>query len=58
VYDSLSDAYLANGQRDLSRPNAKKAIELLSSDKSYNEQVRNLIKANAEQKLQELGDTP
>jgi len=58
VYDSLSDAYLANGQRDLSRQNAKKAIELLSSDKSYNEQVRNLIKANAEQKLQELGDTP
>ena len=58
VYDSLSDAYLANGQKDLSRQNAKKAIDLLSSDTTYNEQVRNLIRANAEQKLKQLGDTP
>jgi len=58
VYDSLSDAYLANGQRDLSRQNAKKAIELLSSDTTYNEQVRDLIRANAEQKLKQLGETP
>jgi len=58
VYDSLSDAYLANGQKDLARQNAKKAIELLSSNTTYNEQVRNLIKANAEQKLQQIGDTP
>jgi hypothetical protein len=58
VYDSLSDAYLANGQRDLSRQNAKKAIELLSSDTTYNEQVRDLIRANAERKLKQLGETP
>src|SRR6202050_1663061 len=58
VYDSLSDAYLANGQRDLARQNAKKAIELLSSDKTDNEQFRNLIRANAKQKLKQLGDTP
>jgi hypothetical protein len=58
VYDSVSDAYVANGQKDLARQNAKKAIELLSSDRTDNEQFRNLIRANAEQKLKQLGDTP
>jgi dienelactone hydrolase len=58
VYDSLSDAYLANGQKDLARQNARKAVELLSSDTTDNEQVRNAIRANAEQKLKLLGDTP
>jgi dienelactone hydrolase len=58
VYDSLADAYLANGQNDLARQNAKKAVELLSSDTTYNEQIRNAIRANAEQKLKQLGDTP
>jgi Flp pilus assembly protein TadD len=28
VYDSLSDAYLADGQKDSARQNAKKALEL------------------------------
>jgi hypothetical protein len=58
VYDSLSDAYLANGQKDLARQNAKKALELLSSDTTDNEQVRIAIRSNAEQKLKQLGDTP
>jgi dienelactone hydrolase len=58
VYDSLSDAYLANGQKDLARQNAKKAVELLSSDTTDNEQSRNAIRDNAEQKLKLLGDTP
>jgi len=58
VYDSLSDAYLSNGQKDLARQNAKKALELLSSDTTDNEQIRNLIRSNAEQKLKQLGDTP
>jgi len=58
VYDSLSDAYLANGQKDLSHQNARKAVELLSSDTTDNEQVRNAIRQNAEQKLKLLGDTP
>ncbi len=57
VYDSLSDAYLANGQKDLARQNAKKALELLSSDTTDNEQSRNAIRDNAEQKLKLLGDT-
>jgi len=58
VYDSLSDAYLANGQKDLARQNAKKALELLSSDTTDNEQVRKAIRSNAEQKMKQLGDTP
>jgi len=58
VYDSLSDAYLADGQKDLARQNAKKALELLPSDTTDNEQRRNGIRASAEQKLKQLGDTP
>jgi predicted Zn-dependent protease len=56
VYDSLSDAYLADGQKDLARQNAQKAIELLASDTKDPEQLRNNIKQSAEQKLKQLGD--
>jgi len=56
VYDSLSDAYLADGQKDLARQNARKALQLLPSDKADTERQRNDIKASAEQKLQQLGD--
>jgi tetratricopeptide (TPR) repeat protein len=58
VYDSLSDAYLADGQKDLARQNAKKALELLPSDTTLDEQRRNGIKTSAEQKLKQLGDAP
>jgi dienelactone hydrolase len=58
VYDSLSDAYLADGQKDLARQNAKRAVELLSTDTTDNEQRRDLIRASAERKLKQLGDTP
>jgi len=58
VYDSLSDAYLADGQKDLARQNAKRALQLLPSDTTDNEQRRNGIRASAEQKLKELGDSP
>ena len=58
VYDSLSDAYLANGQKDLARQTARKALEVLSSDTTDDEQSRNAIRANAELKLKQLGDTP
>ncbi len=54
VYDSLSDAYLADGQKDLARQNAQKALELLQSDTTDNEQTRNAIKASAEGKLKSL----
>jgi dienelactone hydrolase len=56
VYDSLSDAYFADGQRDLARENAKKALELLPSDTTDPEDRRNGIKASAEQKLKQLGE--
>ena len=56
VYDSLSDAYLANGQNDLARDNAKKALELLASDTADPPARRDAIKASAEQKLKQLGD--
>jgi dienelactone hydrolase len=58
VYDSLSDAYLADGQKDLARLNAKKALQLLPSDTIDSEDRRKDIKENAEQKLKQLGDSP
>lgn len=57
VYDSLSDAYLADGQKDLARDNAKKALELLASDTMDNEQRRNGIRQSAEAKLKQLDDS-
>lgn len=58
VYDSLSDAYLADGQKDLARQNAKKALELLPSDTIDPEDRRKAIKEAAEEKLKQLGDAP
>jgi dienelactone hydrolase len=54
VYDSLSDAYLADGQKDLARQNAQKALELLASDTVDNAARRDDIRANVEQKLKLL----
>jgi dienelactone hydrolase len=51
VYDSLGDAYLADGQKDLARENAKKTLELLATDTVDSQARRDGIKANAEQKL-------
>jgi dienelactone hydrolase len=56
VYDSLSDAYLANGQKDLARENAKKALQLLASDTTDDEQQRKGIQESAEGKLKDLGE--
>jgi dienelactone hydrolase len=55
VYDSLADAYLADGQKDLARQNAQKALELLPSDTAESAQRRDGIKASAEQKLKQIG---
>jgi pimeloyl-ACP methyl ester carboxylesterase len=54
AYDSLSDAYLADGQTDLARRNAHKAIELLAHDTNDTEDRRKGIRDNAEQKLKQL----
>jgi dienelactone hydrolase len=58
VYDSLSDAYVASGQKQLAQENAKKALELLPSDTTDDAQRKDAIKASAEQKLKQLGNTP
>ena len=58
AYDSLSDAFLADGQKDLAKQNAKRALDLLASDTSDPEQRRNAIRESAEQKLKQLGNTP
>jgi dienelactone hydrolase len=54
VYDSLGDAYLADGQNDLARQNAQKAIDLLAQDTSDPENRRKGIRDSAEQKLKQL----
>jgi dienelactone hydrolase len=54
VYDSLADAYLADGQRDLARQNAQKVLELLPSDSTDPPDRRDGLKAAAEQKLKQL----
>jgi len=58
VYDSLADAYLAAGQKELARQNAKRALELLPSDTNDAEDRRKAIHDNAELKLKQLGDDP
>ncbi len=54
VYDSLGDAYLADGQNNLARQNAQKAIELLAHDTTDPEDRRKGIRDSAEQKLKQL----
>ena len=58
AYDSLSDAYLADGQKDQARQNAKKAIELLANDTTDPQARRNAIRDNAQLKLKQLGEGP
>jgi dienelactone hydrolase len=55
VYDSLGDAYVASGEKQLALENSKKALELLASDTTDPQQVKDGIKASAEQKLKQLG---
>ena len=58
VYDSLSDAYLADGQKDLARENAKKALKMLPTDTTATEAFRKGIQESAEAKLKQLGEKP
>jgi Tfp pilus assembly protein PilF len=55
VYDSLADAYVAAGQKDLALQNSKKALDLLASDTTDAQQRKDAIKASAEGKLKQLG---
>lgn len=56
VYDSLSDAYLADGQKEPARRNARKALELVASDTTDPEPRRNAIRDSAQQKLKRLDE--
>ncbi len=58
VHDSLSDAYLADGQKDAARESAKKALELLATDTTDPEPLRTSIRESAEGKLKQLGAAP
>ncbi len=58
VYDSVSDAYLADGQNEQALENAKKALELLEKDTKDPRAVRDGIKANSEEKVKKLAEGP
>jgi len=57
VYDSLSDAYLADGQKDLARQNAQKALDLLPTNTTYPDAFRKGLQESAEKKLKQLSPT-
>jgi pimeloyl-ACP methyl ester carboxylesterase len=55
AHDSLSDAYLADGQKDLARAEAEKALVLIPSDTADSEVRRAEIRDSAQGKLEKLG---
>jgi len=54
--DSVSDAYLEDGQKALARQHAERALQLLASDTTDPQERRDAIRANAQMKLKQLGD--
>jgi dienelactone hydrolase len=52
--DSLGDAYLANGEKNLARQYAEKALALLASDTKDSETRRRVIRDSAQQKIDQL----
>jgi len=58
VYDSLGDAYLANGQADLARQNAQKTLDLLAHYSKYSEPQSKALRASAQKKLSQLSPSP
>ncbi len=53
TYDSLGDAYLADGQNDLALQASQKAIDTLAGDKAPDD-FKKAIRASAEQKIAKL----
>jgi dienelactone hydrolase len=58
VYDSLGDAYLAAGNRDLAIEASRKALEVLDATPNLNEEFRKQLRESAEGKLRKLGAPP
>jgi dienelactone hydrolase len=53
AYDSLGDAYLADGQRDLALTASRRALELLPADRN-DERQKEAIRASAQEKIDKL----
>ena len=51
AWDSLGDAYLADGRRDQAREAARKSLELLDADSTLPDAMRKEIRESAQQKL-------
>ena len=58
VYDSLSDAYLAAGNKEEALKYAKKAIEALDTDPNATPQFKQFVRESAEGKIKELQPAP
>jgi dienelactone hydrolase len=58
AWDSLGDALLADGQREKARDAAQKALALVDTDTAETEEQRKLIRDSAQQKLDQLTNTP
>ncbi len=58
AWDSLADALLADSQREKAREAAQKALSLVDSDTAETEEQRKLIRDSAQQKLDQLKDSP
>jgi dienelactone hydrolase len=55
TYDSLSDGYIAAGQKELALKNAKRALELLPGDTKDNTQFKQGLKQVDEKKVKDWG---
>ena len=58
AWDSLGDAYLADGQRDKAREASEKSLKLVDSDPDEPEDQRKLIRESAQGRLDRLKVTP
>ena len=58
AWDSLGDAYLADGQRDKAREATEKSLKLVDSDPGEPEDQRKVIRESAQRKLDQLKATP
>lgn len=54
AYDSLSDAYEADGNKEMAIEFAQKALEMLPNDPSPNQDLKNRVKDSATEKLKRL----
>ncbi len=58
VYDSLGDAYVAAGNRELAIQASRKTLQVLDATPNLDEQFRKLLRDSAEGKLRQLGAPP